>query len=134
MDSDALYRLGADLVLVAHFGVVTFVVGGLALILAGNRCGWAWVNGWYFRASHVVAIAVVAAQAWLGVVCPLTALENWLRSRGGGGTYDESFVAHWLRWLLFYDVQPAVFTALYTVFGAAVLAAWWWFPPRRRRR
>jgi hypothetical protein len=134
MSSDAWYRLGGDLVLVAHFGVVTFVVGGLALIVAGNRCDWTWVNGWYFRAAHLAAIAVVAGQAWLGVACPLTTLENWLRARGGAPAYEESFVAHWLRWLLFYDAPAAVFTVAYTVFGAAVLVAWWRFPPRPRRR
>jgi hypothetical protein len=50
-------------VLVVHFGVVLFVVGGLALVVAGNRVGWPWVNIWWFRLAHLAAIAVVVTQA-----------------------------------------------------------------------
>ena len=74
------YRLLADLVLTVHFGIVAFVVGGLVLVVVGNLRGWRFVNGWWFRLAHVAAIAVVVAQAWLGVACPLTTLES--RRRG----------------------------------------------------
>ena len=93
---DAPYRMLADLVLATHFGIVVFVVGALPLIVVGNVRGWAFVNGWWFRLAHLAAIAVVAAQAWLGVVCPLTTLENWLRAEAGQATYDSSFIEHWL--------------------------------------
>jgi polyferredoxin len=130
MNRDSLYRLAADAVLITHVAVVMFVVAGLVLVIAGNVRGWSWVNGWWFRIAHVLAIAIVIAQAWLGVVCPLTTLENWLRAQGGGTAYGESFVAHWLQRLLFYDAPAWLFTAAYTVFGVAVIAAWWRFPPR----
>ena len=35
----------------------------------------------------------VVAQAWLGRICPLTILENSLRAKAGGQTYDGSFIA-----------------------------------------
>jgi hypothetical protein len=123
------YQLLADVVLAAHFAIVVFVVGGLVLIVAGNFYGWRFVNGWWFRLAHLAAIGVVVAQAWLGVVCPLTTLESWLRVQAGDAAYETSFVEHWLTSLLFYEAPAWVFTSAYTVFGIAVLAAWWRFPP-----
>jgi hypothetical protein len=124
------YQLLADAVLVAHFGVVVFVVGGLIVILAGNWRGWRWVNGWWFRIAHLAAISVVVVQTWLGQLCPLTRLESWLRVQAGSPAYSQSFVEHWLQRLIFYEAPFWVFTLAYTVFGLLVLVAWWYFPPR----
>jgi hypothetical protein len=122
----------ADVVLALHVGVVAFVVGGLVLVVAGNLRGWGWVNALWFRLAHLAAIAVVVAESWFGVVCPLTTLEMGLRARAPGGTtYGGSFVGHWLQRLLYYDAPPWVFMLAYTLFGVAVAAAWWIFPPRR---
>ena len=126
------YRLLADLVLTVHFGIVAFVVGGLVLVVVGNLRGWRFVNGWWFRLAHVAAIAVVVAQAWLGVACPLTTLESALRENAGEAGYETSFIEHWLTAILFYEAPPWVFTAAYTRFGLVVAAAWWRYPPRRR--
>jgi hypothetical protein len=126
------YRLLADLVLALHFGIVVFVVGGLALVVVGNRRGWGFVNGWRFRLAHLAAIGIVVAQAWLGVVCPLTTLESRLRARTGAAGYEASFIEHWVGRALFYDAPAWVFTAAYTLFAVAVVAAWWYFPPRRK--
>jgi polyferredoxin len=125
------YQLLADLVLAVHFAIVVFVVGALPLILVGNLRGWAFVNGVAFRVAHLGAIAVVVAQAWLGVACPLTVLENRLRAQAGQLVYESSFIEHWLTRVLFYEASPWVFTGVYTLFGLAVAAAWWRFPPGR---
>jgi hypothetical protein len=127
------YQFFADAVLLLHFGVVLFVVGGFALIVAGNLRGWRWVNGLRFRVAHVAAIAVVVAQSWLGQDCPLTTLESWLRVQAYGRAYDRSFIEHWIQRLLFYEAPFWVFVLGYTVFGLLVVAAWWYFPPAHRR-
>lgn len=126
------YQSLADLVLALHVGVVLFVVGGLVLIVAGNLRGWGWVNTLGFRLAHLAAIGFVAAEAWAGVVCPLTTLEAWLRERADAATYEGGFIEHWLARLLFWEAEPWVFTLAYTLFALAVVAAWWRFPPRRR--
>jgi hypothetical protein len=128
------YQLLADVVLAIHFCVVLFVVGGLVAIGAGNRRQWRWVNGWWFRLTHLAAIAVVVAQSWLGQLCPLTTLESWLRVRAGADAYDRSFIEHWLQTLLYFEAPFWVFTAAYTAFAALVLLAWWRYPPRLRPR
>jgi polyferredoxin len=123
----------ADAVLVVHFAVVVFVVGGLVLILVGNWLRWRWVNALWFRVAHLVAIGIVVAQAWLGVACPLTTLESWLRVQAGSTAYRQGFIEHWLQRILFYEAPAWAFTSVYTVFALLVLAAWWYFPPRRKR-
>jgi hypothetical protein len=129
-------RVLADLVLVLHFGVVVFVVGGLGLIVAGNLRGWHWVNRPALRFAHLAAIAVVVAESWLGVACPLTTLEAWLRAQAGSPQGAQGFIEHWVSRLLFYEGPPWVFALAYTAFGLLVVAVWWRFPPRRggRRR
>src|SRR5512139_930245 len=123
----------ADAVLVLHAAVVAFVVAGLALIIIGNLRGWRWVNQLYFRLLHLLAIALVLAEAWLGIPCPLTTLEMWLRTQAGAATYSGGFIAHWLHRLIFYDLPPWVFVLAYSLFALLVAASWLWFPPRRRK-
>ena len=126
-----MYQALADVVLVLHAAVVLFVVGGLALVLLGNARGWQWVNSPWFRVAHLMAITVVALQAWAGVVCPLTTLESWLRVQGGSPGYSASFIEHWVQRILFYEAPAWVFTLLYSSFAAAVAATWWRYPPTR---
>lgn len=123
----------ADAVLLLHLGIVLFVVGGLALVIVGNRRSWRWVNGIGFRVAHLTAIAVVAAQTWFGVDCPLTTLESWLRVQSGSARYDTGFIEHWIGRLLFYEAPAWVFGTAYTVFALLVAAAWWRYPPARRQ-
>ena len=129
----ALARLLADTVLVLHFGVVVFVVAGLALVIVGNQWNWPWVNARWFRLMHLVAIGIIVAQAWAGRVCPLTTLESSLRTRAGATQYSGSFVEHWVERILYYDAPAWVFALAYTCFGMLVAAAWWRYPPRARR-
>ena len=124
------FGLLADAVLALHAGVVLFVVGGFVLVVAGNLRGWRWVNALAFRIAHLAAIGVVVAEAWFGVVCPLTSLEMWLRTRAGGAAYSGGFIEHWLSRFLYHDAPAWVFTAAYSLFGLAVAATWWLFPPR----
>ena len=126
-----MYPLLADAVLVLHFGVVLFVVGGLVAIVAGNLRGWRWVNAPWFRLAHLGAIGIVVLQSWLGQLCPLTTLESWLRLQAGEAAYSKSFIEHWVQRVLYWEAPFWVFTVAYTVFGLLVVAAWWYFPPRK---
>ena len=132
-----IFQQLADAVLALHFVVVALVVGGLVFIIIGNLFHWRWVNALWFRLAHLAAIAVVAAEAWFGITCPLTSLEMWLRAKSGVATtlaYSESFVGYWLHRLLFYSAPPWVFVLAYSVFGMLVVAVWFRFPPHSNRR
>jgi Protein of Unknown function (DUF2784) len=132
MSAALAYRLLADTVLLLHFAIVLFVVGGLVFVVVGNWLGWAWVNRMWLRAAHLAAIAVVVAESWWGVTCPFTEWESWLRSKAGSAHYDEGFIEHWVGRAVFYEAPSWVFTGAYTLFGLCVAAAWWYFPPKRR--
>jgi hypothetical protein len=73
-------RLLADPVLSLHVAVVVFFVRGLVLAVGGNLRAWRGVNAPRFRLGHAAAIAIVVARAWFGAVCPLTAVQMWLRA------------------------------------------------------
>jgi hypothetical protein len=133
MDTQILYRLAADGLLLLHAAFVGFVVAGLVLIVAGGFCGWRWVRNPWFRVAHLAAIAFVVMQAWLGRICPLTSWEMALRAKAGDAVYHGAFVAHWLDTVLYYDAPAWVFTLAYTVFGVVVALSWFVVPPRRRQ-
>jgi len=80
------FRLLADATVVVHLAFVVFVLlGGL---LVGRRPRVAWL--------HVPAVAWGAWVEFAGWPCPLTPLENWLRTKGGAAAYGSSFVEHYL--------------------------------------
>lgn len=118
----------ADLILIAHFLFVAFVVGGLALIWIGAAAQWQWVRNFWFRVAHLAAIVFVACEAVLGIWCPLTLWEARLRGLEAG----KSFVAQWIHRLLFYDFPEWVFAILHVGFALLVAATWWWIRPKKR--
>ncbi len=117
----------ADTVLIVHALVVLFIVGGFAAIWCGAACHWRWVRDPRFRFIHLAAIGIVAALALLGVPCPLTTLEAWLRH---GGPDSQGFIAYWVARLLYYDLPVWLFTVTYAVFALVVLLTWRFVPPR----
>ena len=118
----------ADLLVVVHFAIVLYIVGGLLAVWTGAALGWRWVRDPWFRYSHLAAIAYVAAEALLGIACPLTVWEDLLR----GGARPDSFVGRWVRRLLYYDAPEWAFTAAYLAWALATLATLRLVPPRRR--
>src|SRR5687768_368371 len=118
----------ADVILVLHFMIVAFIVGGLILVWLGAGLGWRWIGNPWFRYAHLLAIAFVAAEALLGIACPLTIWEDLLR----GGVRAESFVGRWVRELLYYRAPEWVFTLIYVAWAAATLVTLRLVPPKRR--
>jgi hypothetical protein len=120
----------ADAVVVVHLAIVVFIAGGLPLIYVGAGLRWAWVRWWRWRAVHLAAILVVAAEALLGIACPLTVWEDALQARQSG----RGFIERWVDAILFYDLPAWVFTLAYSVVAALVIVAWFVIPPARRPR
>lgn len=118
----------ADLIVVVHFAIVVFIVGGLIAVWVGAALGWRWVRNPWLRYLHLAAIGCVALEALLGIACPLTVWEDLLR----GGAQAESFVGRWVRRLMFYQAPEWVFTVAYVAWALATLATLRLVPPRRR--
>ncbi len=124
------YRLLADIILMAHVAFVLFVVLGLFLILYGGLRGWKWIRNPWFRSAHLAGIGLVVLQSWLGIICPLTTLEMYLRESAGDETYGGTFIAHWLHRILFVQAPLWAFVVCYSLFGLAVVVSWIRFRPR----
>lgn len=86
-----LYRLLADLVLIAHFSFVAFAVLGGLLVLRYNKIIW-----W-----HLAALFWSVAVQWADWICPLTPLENAFRNLGGEAGYSAGFIEHFLLKILY---------------------------------
>lgn len=123
--------LFADIVLAAHLSFVMFVVCGAALIWLGVARGWRWVRNRKFRIAHLAAISFVAVEALLGWACPLTLLEDWLRS---GNSTPTGFVQRGLQAVLYWDFPAYVFTLAYVLFAGLVALSYFAFPPTQPRR
>ena len=81
----------ADLLVILHFGFAAFVVGGGFLT-------WRWPRLAYLHLPALVwGLWVVVSSS----ICPLTPLENELRSRAGEAGYAGGFLAHYLGRVLY---------------------------------
>ena len=88
------FRILVDLVVIGHFLFVVFVVAGSALVYFWPRVAW----------LHLPAVAWGAGIEFSGGVCPLTPLENWLRSKAGMAGYEVDFIERYV-WGLLYPTR-----------------------------
>ena len=115
----------ADAIVLLHLAYVGFVALGYAAVPLGAALGWGWVRHRWLRRAHVAAIALVALEGLVGVICPLTWLEAALR----GGSTPGSFVGRLVHAVLFYDLPPWAFTLAYVALALAAWALYRWVPP-----
>ena len=81
-----IYRALADLVLVLHLAFIVFALAGGLLALR-----WRWAPLVHLPAALWGVLVQVS-----GRVCPLTPLENALRSAAGDAGYAGGFIEHYL--------------------------------------
>ncbi len=127
-----MYSTLANIVLIAHAAFVAFVVLMVPCIYFGRALNWSWVHSYWLRVAHLAGIGLVVAQTWIGMLCPLTTLEMWLREQSDLATYTGSFIEHWLQELLYWNFPAWVFIVLYTGFALLVIATWYAVPPRQK--
>jgi Protein of Unknown function (DUF2784) len=102
------FRVLADATVLVHAAFVVFVV-----------CGGLLVARWPRIASvHLPAVVWAAWVELAGWTCPLTPLENWLRSEADDPIYTSSFVEHYLLPILY---PSALSRPLQWVLGGLVL-------------
>jgi hypothetical protein len=117
----------ADAVMLVHLGIVVFNAAMLVLVPWGaNR--WRWVRHRALRQLHVAMMVFIAAQALLGQHCPLTLIESALRT----GADKRLFVMRMVEAVLYWDLPPAFFAALYCACALWTIALWVWVRPRPR--
>jgi len=129
------YGFAADAIVVFHFGYVLFAVGGELVVLLGWLLRWRWIRNLAFRIAHLASVVVVAVEALIKVLCPLTDWEYRLRLLAGQTVEEEiSFMARLVRRIIFYDFPAWVFTLTYILFALLVAATFLLVPPRKKPR
>jgi len=121
----------ANAVLVIHFLFVLFIVGGLLAIWVGALLGWRWIRNFQFRVLHLAAILFVAGESVLGIACPLTVWEDWLR---GTAPQKAGFIQRWVSFILYHDFPEWVFLTVYLAFALIVIWTFRAVPPIRRHK
>jgi len=105
-----VFQLLANATVLLHLAFIAFIVFGGLLALFWPRMAWVHLP---------LALWGVVVQ-WMSWVCPLTPLENWFRARGGGATYPDGFVEHYVLPVL-YPIGAS--PRLHWVLGLVVLVA-----------
>jgi hypothetical protein len=128
-------RALADLVVIVHLTFIAFVALGGLLALR-----WRWVP-WL----HLPAVGWAALLEFLGLTCPLTPLESWLRRLGGATGYLSGFVERYVlpivyptaltrEWQVALGVLCAINGTVYLfLFRSGRLSAWGRRMPGDRR-
>jgi hypothetical protein len=95
-----LYRVLTELAVIVHLLFILFVIfGGVT----ARRRRW-------LTFVHLTAVAWgVYAELSPGIVCPLTAIENYFALRAGLSTYEDDFVTRYLVPVIYQDeIGPAL--------------------------
>lgn len=104
-----IYGLLADAVVLLHFAFLVFVVFGGVLALRWWRAAW----------LHLPAAAWGAWVELFQHTCPLTPLENALRTKAGLGPYGGGFIEHYLLPVIY---PPGLTPGMQTVLGLLLVA------------
>jgi hypothetical protein len=131
--SPELLRAAASAVLYLHFAVVVFNVFWVIALPVGAWRGWTFIRSFWWRVAHLVLLAVVALQAAVGLLCPLTTWQNALVRAAGGPPDETPLIETIVTRLVFWPFPLWVFVVLYIMAFAYALAMWWVVPPHKRR-
>ena len=108
LSRNPVYHILADILVAAHFLFILFVVFGGLLVI--RKPSFAWV--------HLPAALWGAVVEIFGWICPLTPLENHLRTLAGESVYSGDFIARYLLFLIYPEnLTPSIQKGL----GAVVI-------------
>jgi len=119
------FGLLADLVLLFHLAFILFAIFGAL----------AWLRWRFAPLVHLPALAWGVGIELFHGRCPLTPLENALRSAGGERAYAGGFIEHYVgAWIYPVGLTPTVQWALGLGLFAVNVALYAWVRRRRRAR
>jgi len=122
----------ANTILVIHFLWAAWMIAGILLAYLGFLLPrlWKWI---IFRTAHLVGLVATATTPfWADGLCPLTRWEWQLRhSATVSATGDESFIIHYIRELLFVDVDPQTLSLITGALTLSTVIIYFLRPPWR---
>jgi hypothetical protein len=91
-----LYKILADLAVIAHFFWIVFLIFG-------------WIVGTRYRSAKIIHISGLVFALTIQIFnwyCPLTYLEVWLRAKHDQAlTYGGSFIIHYIETIVYIEVS-----------------------------
>ncbi len=81
-----LLKIAADIIVLIHLLFIIFVVAGGFFVLKWPKTAW----------LHIPAAIWGALIELAGWVCPLTPVENSIRTGGGEAAYRSGFIDHYV--------------------------------------
>jgi len=128
-----LYKVLADIIVIAHLLWVLFMLEGFILTFRGFFKK-EFFDRWLFRILHLSGIVYVSILAALGRYCPLTLWENYLRSKYDIAlTYPGSFIIHYAERLLYPGINHLLIFIPTIIIAAFVVSVFIIRPPKRIR-
>ena len=114
---ETYYRLLADLVLLAHFAFIIFVLLGGLLALKWPQVAW----------LHIPAALWGALTEFFSLPCPLTPLEKHFQRLAGDTPYEGDFIARYLLPLIYpAELTPTVQIVLGAIVVVMNIAIYGW--------
>ena len=103
-----MYNLFADLIVLAHFLFIAFVICGGLLVIRWPKIAF----------LHLPSAAWGVIVEFSGSICPLTPLENHFRNLAGSNQYSGDFILRYLSPVIYPDNLT---TTIQQVFGGVVI-------------
>jgi len=103
-----VYNLFADLIVLAHFLFIAFVICGGLLVIRWPKIAF----------LHLPSAAWGVIVEFSGSICPLTPLENHFRNLAGSNQYSGDFILRYLSPVIYPDNLT---TTIQQVFGGVVI-------------
>jgi hypothetical protein len=128
------YSLLADIIVVIHLAYACFVLFGFLAIAIGSHRNWNWIRNFPFRITHLACTVFVPLETIIGIICPLTTLENFLLRISGQQEYNRSFIGNLVSRILFYDAPEWIFATIYAALAVLVIPYFILYPPRRSNK
>ena len=111
----------AEFLLILHFLFILYMIVGFPVGLKTNHRT--------FRLVHAGLLAGVTLLMLLGFPCPLTVFEEQYRQE----TYGDSFLAAWLRRIIYLEgVDAGSILVVDTAFAALVFSSFAWRPLKKK--
>ena len=117
----------ADFILFIHLIIAIFISAGMLIFPIGGLRSWRWCKNFSLRVTHLGLIVVVFIETLIGVNCPLTVVENYLRAQDT----HQSFIGSLMSNTLYWNMSEALFFHLYGICVVWVLILWVLFPPSK---
>ena len=116
-----IYKILADIIVTMHFAWILFMLIGFIFTLCGFFRKDFW-DRWLFRTIHLFGIVYVSSLAVMRKDCPLTLLENALRTKYNSAmTYPGSFMVYYVEKFVYPEVNllliliPTAFIAIFSI-------------------